>query len=268
MLGRDMEVDRIVTVGGAATVVSTGGGGSGVRLVRMKIVSSLNDYLICRLADPNASQADIIVAKPWDLQRSPWDNITRNGIFYDFSQADVRVATGAGISQTERVNPPYAGGREIIAAFGIEGGTGVSVESVNDQKMNDPGLSSPQSWLIEPNSGWTISGGAARHVAGSGAGAFYQDNVLNPGSLYRVVLSITSSDEAGGVYVQLGTEAGETRNGTVYDEQIRCVGGTALRVVAAADTGMIITTVNCFVVEPAPTPWQDINAAGRQWAVN
>lgn len=245
---------------------------AGSRVIRM-VIKSLNfvggplfdDHVIC-YRHGDATRKNIIVAKPWDLQKTPWHGVTRDGITYTYTNAITRRAQLAnGENQTETIKPPYAVGRELQVAYPVEGGTGVSGgETVGSQRLSNTSFDDfLGGWLFDPNSNWSISASAARHAAG-GAGRVYTDGeLLVPGTLYEVKITFAGGITGTPPLVYCGTES-KTFTSSI-PQNIRCQGNGIFAIYGAADTVTNIDTATATVVEPAQTPYQDINAGGRQW---
>lgn len=98
------------------------------RLGYYVVEQEFDDYLVCHGFDPNSPKPaseitpdaykTITVAKPWELQRTPWDDetVTEGGIAYTYTYSDdeygVRTATwtdenGQEQSEEQRITPPY-----------------------------------------------------------------------------------------------------------------------------------------------------------------
>lgn len=86
------------------------------------------DHLVCRTWDGTMEgDTDVLVAKPWSLRQTPFDNQTHNGIAYDYTNPSERTASKGGVMQKEIVIPPYVWRDIIYATAAIQGGTGVVV---------------------------------------------------------------------------------------------------------------------------------------------
>ena len=96
-------------------------GGSNVK--QFIIVSQQNDSLTCKTWDgETAGTDDYIILKPWLLRRTPFDNLTRNGISYVYTSAFERTASKVGEDDEEQViSPKYVVDDIIEAESGIEG---------------------------------------------------------------------------------------------------------------------------------------------------
>jgi hypothetical protein len=98
----------------------------GILGAQMKIASVDGDYLVCHSWDgTSAGTADISVARPYLLRRTPFDGTAgRNSITYAYTDDQTRTATKSGEADiTEVVTPSYVAGDIIYAAAGIRGGT-------------------------------------------------------------------------------------------------------------------------------------------------
>ncbi len=101
-----------------------GGAGGGVR--QMIITAIHDDYLACRDWDGQAEgETDVEVARPWELQRTPWDgeSHTIDGVIYSYTYADAesRVKSADGQDEDQVIVPPYFVGAVIQAAALISG---------------------------------------------------------------------------------------------------------------------------------------------------
>ena len=75
------------------------------RLGTFRVVEERDDYLICRGYDPNASKkwpTKVLVAKPWVLQRTPWDGktVTLGGKSVNFTY---KLETQSGRGRLKRI---------------------------------------------------------------------------------------------------------------------------------------------------------------------
>lgn len=116
-------------------IVATAGGGATAQRMRVKSIS--DDYLTCRTWDGTTEgDDDIIVAKPWEMQKTAWSGTTKDGVTYHYYTAEIRRATGTGFVIDERPNEKYFVDCEITATRPI-GGTGVSVGDVPVEWQDD-----------------------------------------------------------------------------------------------------------------------------------
>lgn len=270
---RIVRVPLAVAAASAAPAAATGG----VRIVRCTIKTIQNDFLLCNPFGTPASKR-IAVAKPYEFQRTAWHNLKVNGIHYNFIAQDRARVTlledNGDLSDTALVRvivPPYststpnARDRQIMAAAGIEGGTGVKPEQVGTNAVHtfSSGL-----WSADANSGWTIGTTQATHAAGS-PGRARETDVLISGSRYTVQFTVINY-VAGQVQCFCGASLGtaQTANGT-FSQAITCtgqgVGALDFGFLASEDFNGRVQSVSCTVVTPAETPWLDLNVAGRQW---
>ena len=103
----------------------------------MQVQSDQGDYLICRTKDVNdiVGPEDIFVQKPWILRRSPFENLTVNGVSYGaYVSNGERVANG---SETQIITQDYFSGAEITiietdVSMLISPGVFTSVIDTND----------------------------------------------------------------------------------------------------------------------------------------
>jgi hypothetical protein len=92
---------------GLVSPIADGAGGGG-ELVQLLYKSSYGDLLICRAWSGTVEgNANIYVAKPYLLRRTPFDGKTRNGTGYVYASDTARTATAGGSSITEYVIPYY-----------------------------------------------------------------------------------------------------------------------------------------------------------------
>lgn len=97
---------------------------------RFKVTAIHGDYLTCRTWDgATQGNADVLVARPWDLQRTPFDGQTVNGVTYTFTSDVERSATDGVTTEVHVVTPPYFVGCEIRAFMHIQS-SGLTVGSV------------------------------------------------------------------------------------------------------------------------------------------
>lgn len=95
-------------------------------LQRMQIIGVLDDYLTCRTWDGETQgDTNILVAKPWSLRKTGWENETRDGVTYSdyMAGAQERTATEGEDSESQVVVITYMAGDEIYA---VEADTGVT----------------------------------------------------------------------------------------------------------------------------------------------
>lgn len=80
-----------------------------------EVQSDEGDYLICRKLDANgvAGSIDVKVLKPWILRRSPFENLTVNGVAYTYSANGTREADE---SETQKITQDYFMGARIVVA--------------------------------------------------------------------------------------------------------------------------------------------------------
>lgn len=111
---------------------------------QMKLMEVLADHLRCRPWDGETlGEIDFLVAKPWLLRRTPFDNGSRNGIAYVYHTHTTRTASRAAEEEDQIVIPRYVVGDVIYATHNPAGGTGVSV----DEEVEGPPQQIPIVWL-------------------------------------------------------------------------------------------------------------------------
>lgn len=96
--------------------------GRGSVVQRFKYVSFARDSIICVAWDgTTAGTENVEIARPEDLQRSPLDGQTRNGITYTYSSGFKRTATKGAESEVQIITPSYVAGDIIYGATNIVG---------------------------------------------------------------------------------------------------------------------------------------------------
>lgn len=107
-------------------------------LQMMRIDGIQNDYLECFLynaVDDSYGEDAVYVAKPFMLQRTPFDGETisyPNGqdIEYSYSEDHKRTADDGSSDETQVVIPYYYANEIILAVRNVSGGTGITVGDV------------------------------------------------------------------------------------------------------------------------------------------
>jgi len=105
---------------------------------QFQIVSVFDDLLLCnRFRDGVADTAQITVAKPWMLRRTPFDGITYQGVQYSYTGTDARTATQGEETEDQEIVPAYASGdilcAQPVAGLGLShGGASVDFQDVNE----------------------------------------------------------------------------------------------------------------------------------------
>jgi len=94
---------------------------------RYRLVSQIADTLSCTLLDDAGADTGsvVFIAKPPLLRRTPFDNLTYNGISYVYTGNAARVATKSPDIQNEIIIPPYINGISIIHAINVTNKTGI-----------------------------------------------------------------------------------------------------------------------------------------------
>ena len=84
----------------------------------LELVSEGDDDLVCT----NSAAEEVTVAKPWLLQKTPFDGLSRDDITYNYQEISVRRATDDDTSEEEyqKITPSYSVG-EKIATMAIGG---------------------------------------------------------------------------------------------------------------------------------------------------
>jgi hypothetical protein len=107
----------------------------GPRLYRMLIVTVSTDHYVCHHWDgADEGTTNLLVAKPHDLQRTPWDGETVNGRTYTYLSDVMRRVEEGGESWIETLEEAEAG-QEILACQTVTGVI-VSFEPVYWQDTN------------------------------------------------------------------------------------------------------------------------------------
>lgn len=117
------------------------------------LVSVDYDHIVMRLWDgsvdgnnnpTNVGDADIPVAKPWHLRKTPWDSQTIGGYSYSYPSEQQRSVTKDSVTVDQQVYPAYLlaeadhyPGDMIVAAS--HPNTGVFVDNVELKLMELPG---------------------------------------------------------------------------------------------------------------------------------
>jgi hypothetical protein len=108
------------------------------RMALFRVKSESGDYLTCRTwhaFTESEGPADVYVAKPYILQRTPFDGVTitypSGNITYTYTQDYERSANDGTDTKTQVVTPRYYVNEVIVAARGIAGGTGITVSESN-----------------------------------------------------------------------------------------------------------------------------------------
>lgn len=108
------------------------GGGSAVQQFKFKSMGG--DYIYAAPWDGTTEGAQIKVAKPYLLRRTPFDGKSRNGISYTYSADDAREATNGTDIEQQSIIPTYVVGDIVYAARAVIGGT--EVEDVTYVDVN------------------------------------------------------------------------------------------------------------------------------------
>lgn len=125
--------------GGGEKLLETGGGHGGgghTRQFRLRAVN--HDHLVCRTWNGTSEgSADILVAKPHGLRKSPYDGKTIGGKSYAYTGFQARTVTQSSPSANENqiIIPTYQVavtnyGGDLIYATQPTGGTAVTVSGV------------------------------------------------------------------------------------------------------------------------------------------
>ena len=96
-------------------------------LQRMRVKGEENDYLRCVTWDGTTEGTDtILVAKPYDLQRTPFNGNTVNNKTYAYLDVDRRQVDDSSRTYIETIRENYYTDAEIYAEYRPQGDTGVT----------------------------------------------------------------------------------------------------------------------------------------------
>ena len=96
-------------------------------LQRMRVKGEENDYLRCKTWDGTTEGTDTIyVAKPYDLQRTPFDGNTVNSKTYTYRSKNRREVNVSSRTYSETIREEYYNNAEIYAEYRPKGDTGVT----------------------------------------------------------------------------------------------------------------------------------------------
>ena len=107
--------------------------------VQVQVVSVETDYMICTVTDTGAQ---VYVALPWQLRRTPFDGQTYNGVSYTYTSNTARDASSGSGSESQVIVPAYVAGDLVYALTGIVGDT-----SVHETTTQGASLPQPVEWL-------------------------------------------------------------------------------------------------------------------------
>lgn len=114
-------------------------GGSSVSV--FYFVSDEGDYLICE----DESENQILVAKPYELRRTPFDGETVNGISYTYTSNSERSADDGEDQEDQFITPDYVAGGEIYATKPKKG-TGVETDDEPPAKVKYLEVDQGRTW--------------------------------------------------------------------------------------------------------------------------
>jgi len=110
-------------------------GGVGVPMYLARAATLYPDHLVCRAWSTDADSYDPVpVAKWWPLQRTRYDNVTRDGVRYEYDTAIRRKAidvTNEANWRWERILPPYHVNDPLLVI-----GLGVPILTFNDTEIS------------------------------------------------------------------------------------------------------------------------------------
>jgi hypothetical protein len=87
------------------------GKSGGAPVLILTLLEHHNDSLLCEDADAN----EYAVAKPYELQRTPFDTLTIDGVEYTYTSASEREADDGVATETQFITPNYRVGGQIYA---------------------------------------------------------------------------------------------------------------------------------------------------------
>jgi hypothetical protein len=115
--------------GGVRPPLQTPFRGRALEVRQFKVTGMAGDFIISRTWDgTDLGVADVKIAKPYLLRRTPFDGFARAGVSYVYVSDAARTATAGTESETQVVVPAYEVGDVVYAAKGVAGGVGVSAE--------------------------------------------------------------------------------------------------------------------------------------------
>lgn len=121
--------------------------GKGSQLRRLILDTVDNDTLICYDPSDIGQTNPITVAKPYELQRTPFDGNTVDGITYSYSDEVTRVASNGTASETQRVTPSFEEGGFIYVSTRLVGGTDTVDEA--SQSTTLQALAQGRAWAAD-----------------------------------------------------------------------------------------------------------------------
>lgn len=113
-------VNRLTSGVNAPTQPKPNGKSGGSPVLLLTLVTHEDDYLVCEDADAN----EYLVAKPYELQRTPFDGQTIDGVTYAYASETEREADDGVDTETQFITPNYRTGGTIYAVR-VQGGAGV-----------------------------------------------------------------------------------------------------------------------------------------------
>ena len=141
-------------------------------------ISNLNGWAInrCKVLEINADtlmcQQDItgelvVVAKPYSLQRTPFDLKTINGVYYEYLTNQTRTAANATARETQEISPSYDGSTgyspgNIVYVRWVSNGT--DIEGVNYIDVN----ADARAWVSSTSSAYVGDDGIVPEIPVSG----------------------------------------------------------------------------------------------------
>jgi hypothetical protein len=124
------------------------GGGGAVVLV-LTLVTHEDDYLVCQAID----STEYLVAKPYELRRTPFDGETIDGVTYaydsSFATSQERTATSGPDEEVQFITPAYRVGAEIFAVL-VQGDTGVD-PSPSGAAITYLEMNQGRAWAYDPD---------------------------------------------------------------------------------------------------------------------
>ena len=105
---------------------------------RFSFVEEFDDYITAnpKLGDQVVGQL-VKIAKPYDLQKTPFDGQKIDGETFAYTGIGERTVTGGKFAGTQTIQQRYVAGCEITASIPV-GGTGVSIPADTEDGVADP----------------------------------------------------------------------------------------------------------------------------------
>lgn len=129
-----------------------GGGTATATGIRALVKTINNDTLTCAILDSSNSEGDLVlVARDQELQRTPWDGESRQGISYAYTDAVTRTATldeDTDVQAIQEIYPPYV--EDFTEIWIEEAADGTGIDGVNYFDKNAAGRAWVKTGVPEP----------------------------------------------------------------------------------------------------------------------